>query len=127
MPCGDSTGVIATADLRRLQLRHWALVLLSAALFVAVGAPGAGGVLAGGAAIGLSVLLYALGLRAVLRRGHPRLAIGLLSVKLLAFLGLGWLVFTSGREHRPDPIGFAVGITCFPAAAVWEAMRVRGS
>ena len=23
--------------------------------------------------------------------------------------------------------GFVIGITCFPAAAVWEAMRVRGS
>ena len=101
--------------------------MLSASLFAALGVPGAGGVLAGGGAIGVSVLLYAVGLRAVLRRARPRLAIGFLSVKLLAFLGLGWLVFASGREHRPDPIGFAVGITCFPAAAVWEAMRVRGS
>jgi hypothetical protein len=100
---------------------------MSAAAFVAAGRAGAGGVLVGGAAIGLSVLLYAAGVGLVLRRARPRLAIGLLSVKLLAFLGLGWLVFASGREHRPDPIGFAVGITCFPAAAVWEAMRARGS
>jgi hypothetical protein len=86
-----------------------------------------GGVLLGGGAIGLSVLLYAVALRALLGRVGPRLAIGLLFVKLLAFLGLGWWAFTSGREHRPDPIGFAVGLTCFPVAAVWEAMRVRGS
>jgi hypothetical protein len=86
-----------------------------------------GGVLLGGGAIGLSVLLYAVALRALVGRVGPRLAIGLLFVKLLAFLGLGWWAFTSGREHRPDPIGFAVGLTCFPVAAVWEAMRVRGS
>jgi len=86
-----------------------------------------GGVLLGGGAIGLSVLLYAVALRALLGRVGPRLAIGLLFVKLLAFLGLGWWAFTSGREHRPDPIGFAVGLTCFPVAAVWEAMWVRGS
>jgi hypothetical protein len=91
------------------------------------GRPGVGGVLLGGAAIGLSVALYAAAARVLLARAGPRLAIGLLSVKLLAFLGLGWLAFASGREHRPDPIGFAVGITCFPAAAVWEAMRARGS
>ena len=115
------------ANLNRLQVRHWVLVAVAAGGFVAAGRPGVGGVLAGGAVIGLSVLLYAAGLRSMLRRGRPRLAIGLLSVKLLAFLGLGWLAFASGREHRPDPIGFAVGITCFPAAAVWEAMRGRGS
>ena len=117
----------SSASLSRLQVRHWALVVLSAAAFGAAGRAGAGGVLLGGAAIGLSVLLYSGGLALLFRRARPRLAIGLLSVKLLAFLGLGWLAFASGREYRPDPIGFAVGITCFPAAAVWEALRARGS
>src|SRR5205823_5974471 len=84
------------------------------------------GTIAGGL-IGLSVLLYSAGLRALLGRVGPRLAIALLFAKLLAFLGLGLWAFASGREHRPDPIGFAVGLTCFPVAAVWEAMRVRGS
>jgi hypothetical protein len=102
-------------------------VAVSALAFLSSGRGGAGGVVVGGAAIGLSVLIYSAGLGLLLRRARPRLAIGLLSVKLLAFLGLGWLAFASGREHRPDPIGFAVGITCFPAAAVWEAMRTRGS
>lgn len=84
--------------------------------------------LLGGATIGLSVLLYAIGFRAIgIGRVGPRLAIGLLFVKLVAFLSLGWVVFTWGREQRPDPIGFALGLTCFPAAAVWEAMRARGS
>lgn len=98
----------------------------AAAVAAAVGAPGAGGVLLGGGMIGLSVSAYAVGLRAVLQKERPRLAIGLLSVKLLLFLGLGWLAFAAGREYRPDPIGFALGITCFPAAAVWEAMRIQG-
>ena len=127
MRCDSSIGVSATPDLSRLQARHWALVVVAAAVSAAVGSPGAGGVLAGGGVIGASVLLYAVGLGAVLRRARPNLAIGLLSVKLLAFLGLGWFILTSGREHRPDPIGFALGITCFPVAAVWEAMRGRGS
>ena len=115
------------ASLSRLQARHWALVALVAVASAASGRFGVGGVLLGGGAIGLSVLLYAVGLRALVGRVGPRLAIGLLFVKLLAFLGLGWWAFTSGREHRPDPIGFAVGLTCFPVAAVWEAMWVRGS
>jgi hypothetical protein len=117
----------AAPSLVRIQQRHWALVLGAALLAALAGKPGAGGVLLGGGAIGLSVLLYALGLRSVLRRAHPLLAIGLLFAKLAAFLGLGWLAFTAGKDHRPDPIGFALGVTCFPAAAVWEAMRARGS
>ena len=86
-----------------------------------------GGVLLGGGAIGLSVLLYVLGLGLVLRSGRPRLAIGVLFVKLVAFLALGWLAFAAGEHIRPDPIGFAIGLTCFPVAAVWEAVRARGS
>ena len=75
----------------------------------------------------MSVVIYALGFKVLFRRTGAQLAIGMLFVKLAAFLGLGWLLFTSGVEHRPDPIGFALGLTCFPAAAVWEAMRARGS
>jgi hypothetical protein len=117
----------SSPSLSHLQVRHWALVVAAAAVALAGGWPGAGGVVLGGAAMGASVLAYAGAVRLLLRRPRPRLAIGLLFVKLLAFLGLGWLAFASGREHRPDPIGFAVGIMCFPAAAVWEAMRTRGS
>jgi len=40
-------------------------------------------------------------------------------------VGLGWLAFTSRTVLRPDPIGFALGLTCFPLAAVWEAVRTR--
>ena len=92
-----------------------------------VGAPGVGGVMLGGSVIGVSVLLYATAFRLLTQPRRRRLAIGVLFVKLAALLGLGWLVLGSGVEIRPDPLGFAVGLTCFPAATVWEAMRVRGS
>jgi hypothetical protein len=113
-------------SLARVQARHWSLVAVVGTVAALAGRPGVGGVILGGSVIGLSVLLYALGLRSLVQRTGPLLAIGLLFVKLAAFLGLGWLAFTAGNEHRPDPIGFAVGVTCFPAAAVWEALRARG-
>src|SRR4029079_3016113 len=97
------------------------------AFFAVGGGRGAGGVLLGGGAIGISLLVYAVGLRTLLERGRPRLAIGLLSVKLLAFLGLGWLAFASGREYRPDPIGFPGGIACLPAGGGLEAVSGAGS
>lgn len=105
----------------RVQARHWALVALACLVALIAGAPGVWGVLVGGGAIGLSTWLYAAGFRVVLKRGSPRLAIGILFVKLAAFLGLGWIVFSSG-EYRPDPIGFALGVSCLPTAAVWEAV-----
>ena len=111
-------------SLRRLQARHWILVALAVAAGSLVGRPG--GVMLGGGAIGLSVAAYVLAFGPLLRRQRSRLAIGILFVKLAALLGLGWLAFTSRRFH-PDPVGFAVGVSCFPAAAVWEAMRARGS
>lgn len=108
----------------RVQLRHWGLVAVAALVAFALGRPGVGGVLLGGGAIGLSTFLYAAGFKVVMRSGSPRLAIGILFVKLAAFLGLGWLVFSSG-EYRPDPMGFALGVSCLPTAAVWEAVRTR--
>lgn len=108
----------------RVQVRHWALVALAALVAAVAGRPGVGGVLLGGTAIGVSTFLHAAGFRVVMRRGSPRLAIGILFVKLAAFLGLGWLVFSSG-EYRPDPMGFALGVSCLPAAAVWEAVGTR--
>ena len=112
-------------DLARIQARHWMLVLVMTAVALAVaGAPGAGGVLAGGAMIGISLALYAALFRLVVVGGRRRLAIGLVFAKLAAFLGLGWLAFASGSV-RPDPLGFAFGVTCCPAAVVWEAVRGR--
>lgn len=114
-------------DLARLQARHWAFVLATTVIALPVaGARGAGGVLAGGAMIGLSLALYTALFRLIVVGGHRRLAIGLLFAKLAAFLGLGWLAFASGSV-RPDPLGFAFGVTCCPAAVVWEAVRGRKS
>ena len=109
----------------RVQLRHWALVGTLAALAAVSARPQLWGIVIGGTAIGLSLFLYAAGFSVVLRRGSRRLAIGILFVKLVAFLGLGWLVFAASEELRPDPLGFAVGVTCMPVAAVWEAVRAR--
>ena len=116
-----------SASLSRLQARHWVLVALLAVVAVATGTPRLGGVLLGGGAIGLSVAIYAAAARLLVGGEHRRLAIGLLFAKLLAFLGLGSVILASGEGRHPDPLGFALGLTCFPAAAVWEAMRARGS
>jgi len=101
-------------------------MLVAAAGAAATAGGRGGGVLLGGGVIGLSVALYALALDGLVRRRRTRLAIGILFVKLAALLGLGSLALASRRFH-PDPIGFAVGVSCFPAAAVWEAMRARGA
>ena len=112
----------ADPSLDRLQRRHWALVAGCVGLSALTGSPGVGGVLLGGGIIGVSVLVYAAGLGLLLRRTRVRLAIALLSVKLLLLLGLGWWAFTAGASSRPDPVGLALGLTCFPVAAVWEAL-----
>ncbi len=111
-------------SVERIQRRLWGLLATVATVAALTGRPGVGGVLLGGAAIGLALTAYAAALGAVLRRGSRRLAIGLLSAKLLAFLGLGWFAFHAGA-YAPDPIGFALGVSCLPAAAVWEALATR--
>lgn len=113
-----------TPELRRIQLIHWGLVATIALAMAVGGVPGWTGVLAGGTAIGLATFLYATAFLAILKRGRARLAIGILFVKLAAFTGLGWLVFAA-EGYRPDPVGFALGVTCFPLAAMWEALRAR--
>ena len=109
----------------RVQVRHWFLLAVAAAGAALAGRPGVGGVLLGGGVIGLSAFLYAAGFRVLLVRGGKLLAIVILFVKLAALIGLGWLAFTAGT-HRPDPLGFALGVSCFPLASVWEAVAVRG-
>ena len=68
-----------------------------------------GGVVVGGAAIGLSTFLYATLFAAAVKGSSRRLAFAMLFVKLAAFLGLGWLVFVASEAYRPDPLGFVVG------------------
>jgi hypothetical protein len=116
--------MMMSSDIARVQVRHWVLVALAAGVALAVGTPGPGGVLLGGGMMGLSLALYTALFAMAVRGGRRRLAIGLLFAKLAAFLGLGWLAFASGSV-RPDPLGFAFGVTCCPAAVVWEAVRGR--
>jgi hypothetical protein len=112
-----------THELRRIVARHLVLVI-GLALGALVMGVGPGGVVLGGAVIALSVWLYGTMFEMVVGAGRRRLAIVLLFAKLAAVLGLGWLAFASGRG-RPDPLGFALGVTCFPAAVVWDAVRGR--
>jgi hypothetical protein len=112
-----------TGDLRRIVRRHVVLVSVVALAALTVGV-GPGGVALGGGLIALSVWLYGTLFELVVGAGRRRLAIVLLFAKLAAVLGLGWLAFASGRG-RPDPLGFALGVTCFPAAVVWDAVRGR--
>lgn len=112
------------SDLGRIQVRHWSLVLVMTVVAAGFGVAGPGGVAIGGAMMGLSLALYVALFRLVVLGGQRRLAIGLLFAKLAAFLGLGWLAFASGSA-QPDPLGFAIGVTCCPMAVVWDAFRVR--
>ena len=110
-------------SVERIQVRHWLLVGIATLVAALWAQSMVWGIVVGGAAIGVSMLLYAAVFVAAFRRHSGRLAFGMLFVKFLAFLGLGWLVFEASETWRPDPLGFVVGVSCMPVAAVWEAMR----
>jgi hypothetical protein len=111
------------SDLARLQARHWFLVVLTARHRGVGGKrPGTGGVLHRRRDDGIVDRALHGALPGRGSWGPSSLAIGLLFGKLAAFLGLGWLAFASGSV-RPDPLGFAFGVTCCPVAVVWEAAR----
>ena len=114
------------ASTRRFQLTHWALVALTAAAAWAMGRPWAWGILIGGGVAGLLTLLHAGALTVMLRRGSARLAVLIVAVKFAATLGLAWLALSAG-DLRPDPLGFALGVTCLPVAAVCEALLARST
>jgi hypothetical protein len=114
-------------SIERVQLRHWLLVAVASAIAGVWARPRLWGVILGGAAIGVSTLLYVVIFLVAFRRRSGRLAFGAVFVKFLAFLGLGWLVFAASDTYRPDPVGFVVGVSCMPAAAVWEAIRAGKS
>lgn len=95
-----------------------------AAVVWVLGLPWAWGVLVGGAAIGVSTAIWASSIDVILRGGRVRLAVGIVFVKVAAVLALGWLALYGGA-YRPDPVGFSIGVTCLPIAAVIEAIRVR--
>lgn len=110
--------------LDRIQARHAVLVLGSAVVLAPFRPATALGALVGGAVIGASVLLNTLTFHFAVRRPNARVAIGISSVKLLASLLMVWCVMTY-VGWRPDPAGFAIGVTCYPLAALWDALRAK--
>lgn len=80
----------------------------------------------GAGTVSLSLWLYARVFDAAVRTGRRRLALGLTFVKLAAFLALGWGVLVWGAGVV-DPVGFALGVTCLPLAALWEGLRTKGT
>lgn len=112
------------ASVERVQRKIGFLVLGSVSLGIAFGWPRWEGVVLGGGMVAASLWLYARLFDAVFRRGRRRLALGLTFVKLGAFLALGWWAMSRGAGMI-DPLGFAVGVTCLPLAALWEALTKR--
>ncbi len=109
----------------RFQAIHWGLVLLAALGSWWLEGPGPLSVLGGGAVAGLLTALNAVSFGAVVRGRRAGLAVLLQVFKGTILLGLGWLAFAARPEYRPDPVGFAVGVTCLPLAALAEAGRAR--
>jgi hypothetical protein len=113
-----------TPSVERVQLRVAALGAAAALLCWVTGWLGPGGVAGGAGAVLVSLWLYRRLFLAAIIQGRRRLAIGLSFVKLGALLILGWWAFSS-PTWAPDPVGFAVGVSCLPAAALWEAYGTR--
>lgn len=101
-----------------------AMTIAASALWWGLAGDGAGGVVAGGLVVLGSVWLFARIFDAAIVRGRRRLAMALTFVKLAVLLGLGWVAFTV-PEWTPDPLGFALGVSALPVAAVWEALTTR--
>jgi hypothetical protein len=111
-------------SVRGIQRKIAALGAAAVAIWFMVGRPGVLGVLFGVGLVMASLWSYALLFDAAIRTGKRRLALGLPFVKLAAFLALGWWAITRGAGAI-DPLGVAVGVTCLPLAAVWEALATR--
>lgn len=113
-------------SVRGIQLKIAALAAAAAAAYAALGGPGIWGVLFGAALVMTSLWTYAVLFEAAIRKGNRRLALGLPFAKLAALLALGWWVITRGAGVI-DPLGVAVGVTCLPLAALWEALTSKGT
>ena len=111
-------------SVERIQRRIVAVTLLAATLWSLLVGRGATGVLLGGAVVLASVWSFARIFTAAILTGRRRLATALTFVKLALFLVLGWFAF-SAPTWAPHPVAFAVGVSCLPAAALWEALEVR--
>ena len=113
-------------SVRGVQLKITALGAAAIAICLMAWGPGVWGVLFGVGLVMTSLWTYAILFDAAIRKGNRRLALGLPFVKLAAFLALGWWVITRGAGAI-DPLGVAVGVTCLPLAAVWEALATKGN
>jgi hypothetical protein len=113
-------------SVKGVQLRIAAFGAAATAICLMVGGPGVWGVVFGVGLVMASLWTYAILFDAAIRKGNRRLALGLPFVKLAAFLALGWWAITRGAGAI-DPLGVAVGVTCLPLAAVWEALATKGN
>jgi len=113
-----------SASVERIRGRILGLCLLAAVPSWLAGWPGTRGLVVGAAVVLASLWLFERLFLAAIVQGRRRLAIGLSFVKLAALLTLGWMAF-SAPEFDIDPLGFAVGVTCLPVAALWEALATR--
>ena len=111
-------------SVERVQRRVLVLGVASAGLCWLTGWLGPGGVAAGATVILVSLWLYRQLFLVAIIQGRRRLAIALSFVKLAGLLILGWWAFSS-PAWAPDPVGFAVGVSCLPAAALWEAYETK--
>jgi hypothetical protein len=113
------------ASVEGVQRRLFILAVATTVAGAILWPPRMGGIVLGAAVVSSSLWLYGRLFDAAIRTGRRRLALGLTFVKLTAFLALGWgaLVWGAGLI---DPIGFALGVTCLPLAATWEALRAKG-
>jgi hypothetical protein len=114
-----------TAVLRQIERLHVGLVLGATALAWASGALGPGSIVLGGGLMAANVWIFKRLFAFMVRRPpRSRLAIALLFAKLPALLALLWLV-ARARIVTLDGVGVAVGVTCFPLAAVVVALARR--
>jgi len=113
-----------TASIESIQWRIALLTIALSILWWISGRQGATGILAGGAVVLGSLRLLAKLFDAAIVTGRRRLAMALTFVKIAALLGLGWIAL-SNPSWVPDPLGFAIGVSTLPVAAVWEALKVR--
>ena len=109
-----------------VQRRIAALGVVAVAISLVAGRAYTWGVVLGIGLVASSLWLYAMLFEVAVRRGRRRLALGLMFAKLAVLLALGWWVMVRGAG-KIDPLGVAVGVTCLPLAALWEALKARGN
>jgi hypothetical protein len=112
--------------LHRIESLHAGLVAATAGIGWLSGVLGAGSVLFGGLLMAGNVWIFKRLFGFMVRRPErTHLAIALLFVKLPALLALLWLA-ARARVVAVDGLAVAVGISCFPVAAVAIALTHQG-